>query len=341
MKRLSLGLLLAASTMLVPVSASAEPERLMLGTGNIPIHPLNVRVIIPWAEKVTAESNGALELVVRHGQMLVNGENYVDRITDDVVQIAWGMMALQPGRFPRVLVSSVPFIEGSAEATAIAFCKLYEDGSFDADLAEFKPLFFVPFPQSSIHMHEGSLTSLADLAGKVVMVGSPTAAEVVTGLGGTPLSTPLYDHYQALQLGTANANIIPFTAFPAFNLQEVTSSHLVAPMGGAVGMVFMSRARWDALSPEARAVLEANSGCDVTRSVGAIVDQWEAEGRAMVEGLDGHTVTDIAPEELATLQADLAETVYDSFRGRFDGAPELLDQWKAAMTAARAELGQD
>ena len=340
-KKLSLGLLLAASTMLAPVSVAAEPERLMLGTGNIPIHPLNLRVILPWAEKVSAEGDGALELVVRHGQMLVNNENYVDRVTDDVVQIAWGLLTFQPGRFPRALVSSVPFIEGSAEATAIAFCRLYEEGVFDSELADFKPLFFVPFPQSSIHLNGSPLDSTADLKGKVIMVGSPTAAEVVTGLGGTPLSTPLYDHYQALQLGTADGNIIPFTAFPAFNLHEVTTSHLVAPMGGAIGMVFMSRDRWDALTPEARAVLEANSGCDLTRSVGGIVDQWNTEGRETVAALEGHTVTDIAPEELAALQAELAETVFDSFRGRFDGAPELLDQWKAAMTEARTELGQN
>ena len=341
MKTLSLGLLLAASTALAPLAATAEPERLMFGTGNIPIHPLNLRVILPWAEKVTAEGEGAIELVVRHGQMLVNNENYVDRVTDDVVQIAWGLLALQPGRFPRALVSSVPFIEASAEATAIAFCTLYEEGAFDSELAEFKPLFFVPFPQSSVHLNGSSLETMADLAGKVVMVGSPTAAEVVTGLGGTPLSTPLYDHYQALQLGTADGNILPFTAFPAFNLHEVTTSHMVAPMGGAIGMVFMSRARWDALTPEAQAVLEANSGCELTRSVGAIVDQWNDEGRAMVEGLEGHTVVEISAEELASLQAELAETVYDSFRGRFDGAPELLDMWKAEIAEARATLGEN
>lgn len=341
MRKTALGLLLAASTTLVPLSAQAEPERLMLGTGNIPIHPLNLRIILPWADKVSAEGEGAVELVVRHGQMLVNNENYVDRVTDDVVQIAWGLLTLQPGRFPRSLVSSVPFIEGSAEATAIAFCKLYEEGAFDAELAEFKPLFFVPFPQSSIHLNGSKLESMADLQGKVVMVGSPTMAEVVTGVGGTPLSTPLYDHYQALQLGTADGNVLPFTAFPAFNLHEVTTSHLVAPMGGAIGMVFMSRDRWDALTPDARAVLEANSGCDLTRTVGAVVDVWNKEGRDMVAALDGHTVTDMSPEELADLQAQLAETVYDSFRGRFDGAPELLDRWKAEMATARGTLGEN
>lgn len=341
MRKLSLGLLLAASTMLAPVSALAKPERLMLGTGNIPIHPLNLRVILPWAEKVAAEGAGSLDLVVRHGQMLINNENYIERVTDDVVQIAWGLMTFQPGRFPRALVASVPFIEGSAEATAIAFCQLYEDGVFDAELSEFKPLFFVPFPQSSIHVNGSSLNSMADLNGKVIMVGSPTAAEVVTGMGGTPLSTPLYDHYQALQLGTADGNIIPFTAFPAFNLHEVTTSHLVAPMGGAIGMVFMSRARWDALSPEAKAVLEANSGCDLTRSVGAIVDQWDTEGRDMVAAMAGHTVTQISDTELAEIQAKLGEAVFDSFRGRFEGAPELLDKWKAAVSAAQTVVDQN
>lgn len=338
-KQFSLGLVLAASTALVPVSVAAEPERLMLGTGNVPIHPLNLRVILPWAEKVSAEGQGVLDLVVRHGQMLVNNENFVDRVTDDVVQIAWGMMAFQPGRFPNVLVSSVPFVEGSAEAAAIAFCTLYEEGAFDADFADVVPLFFVPFPQSSIHVNGGELNAMADLAGRKIMVGSPTAADVVTGLGGTPLSIPLYDHYQALQLGTADGNIIPFTALPAFNLNEVTTAHMAAPMGGATGMVFMSRARWDALAPEARAVLEANSGCEVTREMGRIVDVWDAEGRAMVEAA-GHSVTDITPEELASLEAGVAETVFDSFRARVEGGAELLDRWKAAMAAARAQLGE-
>lgn len=338
MRKLSLGLILAATTALAPISAAAE--NLMLGSGNIPIHPLNLRIILPWAEKVNAEGAGAVNLVVRHGQMLVNNENFVDRITDDVVQIAWGMMAFQPGRFPRALVSSVPFVEGSAEAAAIAFCRLYEEGAFEAEFADLVPLFFVPFPQSSIHVNGSPLNTMEDLAGKKIMVGSPTAADVVTAMGGTPLSIPLYDHYQALQLGTADGNIIPFTAFPAFNLHEVTSAHMAAPMGGATGMLFMSRARWDALTPEARAVLEANSGCEVTRQVGAIVDQWDGEGREMVAAQPGHTVVDIDPEELARLQANLAETVFDSYRARVDGGAELLARWQAAMAEARAELGE-
>ncbi|MHA7888813.1 TRAP transporter substrate-binding protein [Roseicyclus sp.] len=341
MRPLSLGLLLAATTALAPISASAEPERLMVGTGNVPIHPMNLRVIIPWAERVSEQGEGAIELVVRHGQMLVNNENYVDRVTDDVVQIAFGMLVFQPGRFPRSLVTSVPFVEGSAEAAAIAMCRLYEEGAFGDEFADVVPLFFVPFPQSALHVNGGELSSVTDIAGRKIMVGSPTAAAVVTGLGGTPLSTPVYDHYQALQLGTADGNMIPFTAFPAFNLHEVTTAHMALPMGGATGMLFMSRARWDALTPEARAVLEANSGCDVTREVGSIMDQWDNEGREMVAAQPGHTVIDISPEELAMLQGDIAQAVFDGFAERVEGGAELLARWQEAMAEARAELGEN
>ena len=338
MRQATLGLALLASTALAPMAASAE--NLMLATGNIPVHPLNLRVILPWAEQVNAQGQGAINLVVRHGQMLVNNENFVDRVVDDVVQISWGMLAFQPGRFPRTLVTSVPFIEGSAEAAGIAYCRLYEEGLFDAEFADFVPLFFVPFPQSSVHVNGGTLNAMADLAGRKMMGGSPTVAAVLTGVGATPLSIPLYDHYQALQLGTADGNVIPFTAMPAFNLNEVTTAHLDAPMGGAMGMLFMSRARWDALTPEARAVLEANSGCDVTRRMGAITDAWNDEGRQMVIAA-GHSVTTISDAELTALQGTVAERVFESYRGRYDGAATVLERWQAAMADARAELGEN
>jgi TRAP-type transport system periplasmic protein len=338
MRKAALGLLLASATALSCVSAKAE--NLMLGTGNIPIHPLNVRVIVPWAERVNAQANGALEIVVRHGQMLVNNDNFVDRVTDDVVQMAFGMMVFQPGRFPRSLISTVPFVEGSAEAGAIAFCSLYEAGAFSQELEGLVPLFFVGFPQSSVHVNGGELNTMADINGRKIMVGSPTAAAVVTEFGGTPLSIPIYDHYQSFQRGTADGNFMTFTAFPAFNLHEVTTSHLSVPLGGATGMLFMSKERWDALSPEARAVLEANSGCDVTREVGAEMDRWENEARNFVASQEGHTVTTIKPEELTQLQGAVAEKVFEGFRGRVEGGDELLNQWKAAMIEARKQTGE-
>jgi len=331
-------LCLAGATALTPLVASAE--KLVFGTGNVVIHPINERIMTPWAEKVNAEANGALDITVRHGQMLVNAGNFVDRVQDDVVQIAFGMLVFNPGRFPRSLVSTVPFIEGSAEASALAFCTMYEAGAFDEELKDFQPLFFVPFPQSSAHLSGGPLTSLSDLDGKKIMVGSPIASQVVSAFGGTPLSIILPEQYQALQRGTADGNFMTFTAFPAFRLDEVTSDHLGVPLGGATGMVFMDRARFDALPDDARAVLEANSGCDLTREVGATVDQWEKDSIGYVKSKGTHTINAIDPAEFAAMREDLGAKIFAAFGERAPDGVALLDQWLTAMEAARKETGE-
>lgn len=338
MRKKLAALCLAGATALSPMASLAET--LVFGTGNVVIHPINQRIMTPWAEGVNATANGDVKIVVRHGQMLVNSGNYVDRVQDDVVQIAFGMLVFDPGRFPRSLVSTVPFIEGSAEASALAFCRLYESGALDEELARFKPLFFVPFPQSSAHSNGGPLMTMSDLDGKKIMVGSPIASEIVSNYGGTPLSIILPEQYQALQRSTAEGNFMTFTAFPAFNLHEVTTDHLRVPLGGATGMVFMDRARFEALSDEAKAVLEANSGCDKTREVGAEVDAWEAESLTFVSEQEGHTVNQIDPAEFEAMRAELGEKLFATFADRAPDGEALLAQWRQAMEDARREVGE-
>jgi TRAP-type C4-dicarboxylate transport system substrate-binding protein len=336
-KRLLLVLALACTTALSPLAVTAE--QLAFGTANAEMHPLNKLIMIPWAEDVNARANGAVTLNLRHGPALVSGANAVDRVQDGVVQLAFAMTQFNPGRFPRSLITSMPFIEGSAETLAVAYCAMYQQGVLDAEMASFQPLFFVPFPQSSAHVKGTALTSLTALAGKKIMVGSPTAAGVVTAMGGTPLSIIVPEQYQALQRGTADGNFMTFTAFPAFNLTEVTSDHLEVPLGGAMGMVFMDKARFDALPEAARAALTATPICDKTREVGAIVDKWEASSRGMVAAA-GHTISTIDPAELAQVRADIGEKLLAEFVQRTPDGQAVLDAWLAAMETARAQVSQ-
>jgi TRAP-type transport system periplasmic protein len=328
---------LATMTAISPHSVFAE--QLVFGTGNVPIHPINKRIMEPWAEKVNASANGAVDIVVRHGPALVNAMNYVDRVTDDVVQIVWGMLVFNPGRFPRSLVSTTPFIKGSPEAAAIAFCELYEDNTFGDEFSEYQPLFFVPFPQSSIHLSEGPLTRMEDLEGKKITVGSPIASAVVSAFGGTPLSINLPDQYQALQRGTADGTFMTYTAFPGFKLNEVTSDHLDVPLGGATGMVFMMKARYDALPDDARAALDAHSGCDVSRDMGKNVGNWETESKGFVASQGGHTFNDLPDEDFVALKTKLYGKIAAGYAARVPGGDELLKKWEAAMEAARTVVG--
>jgi len=324
--------LLASAAMLVPVAASAET--LIFGTANVEQHPLVTRIFTPWVEKVNAEGGDAVQLDMRHGMTLVNDQTFIDRLTDDVVQLVWGMPVADPGRFPRSLVSTTPLVVGSAEAASVAFCRLLEQDQFGDEWTNYVPLLIVPFPQVGAHLNGAPLTSMADLAGKKIMTQSPAAAGVIQAYGGTPLSINITDQYSALQRGTADGTFMSFTAFPGFKLDEVTSDHLYVPLGGATGVVFMMRDRFEALSAEAQAVLIANSGCELARETGAKVDRWESDSRDYVASRPGHTFNVLAPDELAELTAKVGTAIAEGYAARVPGGVELIELWKAEVAAA-------
>ena len=334
-KRLLAGAL-AAATALTPLASFAET--LVFGTGNVPMHPINKLIMEPWAAAVNADGGDAVQVDPRHGPALVSPNNYVDRVMDDVVQMAWGMLAFDPGRFPRSLVATTPFIDGSAEAIAMGFCELYEAGTIGDELADYHPLFFVPFPQTKVHLNGSPATSFKDLAGKKIATGSPVAAAIVSANGGAPLSIILPEQYQALQRGNADGTFMSYTAFPGFKLNEVTTDHLDAPLGGAIGMVFMLQSKYDALSDEAKAVLDAHSGCDVTREMGKIVDQWEADSKGFVQAQGDHTFNTLPDAEFEAIKTNLFPVIVKGFAERVPGGEELVNEWKAAVTEAQEQI---
>ncbi len=335
MKKRILAGLLATTTVLAPAMALAET--LIFGSGNVEQHPIVKRIFTPWVEKVNAEGGDALQIDMRHGQMLVNPGTFLDRLDDDVVQIVWGMPVAAPGRFPRSLVSTIPLIEGSSAAAAVAFCRMLENGDLGDEWADFVPLLIVPFPQVSAHLNGTPLTSMADIAGKKITTQSPAAAGIIQAYGGTPLSVNIQDQYQALQRGTADGTFMSYTAFPGFRLNEVTSDHLEVPLGGATGLAFMTRARFDGLSAEAKAVLTANSGCELAREVGDKVDQWEADSKGFVMSKEGHTFNKISEEGMAELKERVGETLSKGYAARVPGGAELIELWREQVTKADAE----
>ncbi|MCA0871510.1 TRAP transporter substrate-binding protein [Seohaeicola saemankumensis] len=327
------GALLASALILLPFAGQAQ-DSLVFATTNPEQVPLNQGFLIPWAEKINATAAGAVEIDIRHGPMLANHSNFYDRVVDDVVQISWGLTVFNPGRFPRTLVSTLPFMVESSRQGSLALCRMYENGDFAAEFGDIVPLLFAEFPQASLHLNDAELSGFEDVAGKKIITSSPAAAAIVGANGGAPLSFTITEQYEALQRGAADGTILNFTAFPAFRLHEVTTTHLVAPLGGAMGMVFMARDKWEALSPEAQAAIMAHSGCEASQRFGAFVDEWEKGAMAMVAGQEGHTVAHASPEAVEALIEKLAPGIEAGFAKRVPGGAELIARFKEELEAA-------
>ena len=312
----------------------SQAETLIFATTNPEQHPINQGFLVPSADRINAAANGAVEIDIRHGPMLANHTNFYDRVVDDVTQIGWGMTVFNPGRFPSTLVAPVPFMVDSAEQGSVALCAMYEAGAFDQDFSHIVPLLLVEFPQVSLHVNGGDLTDMNDIAGRKIITSSPAAAAIVGEHGGAPLSFNITEQYEALQRGAADGTILNFTAFPGFRLNEVTTDHFVAPLGGAKGMVFMSKDRWNGLSDEAQAAIHAESGCEGTRAFGQFIDEWEARAKAMVTSHEGHTLTKATPEKIDALTARHWPGLLAGFSHAVPSGAELIEMFKAELDKA-------
>lgn len=257
-----------------------------------------------WAETVSADSEGTLEIEVvvggvlgRHGQML-------DRAAMGVVDMTWDFQGYYPGQFALSSVVELPFQFESAENGSRAFQGLYDAGGFGGEYDGVHVLSLFTFPNASL-MLRNALDDVSAMSGRRITAQNPTMQQAAERLGGVALNLTISDWYQALSRGTIDGAIVTFTAVPAFRLDEVVSEYIDVQLGGNPAMLIMDPARYESLPEPARAAIDAHSGVEFAQAMGAFLDDWNnnAKGFAARNGTNRVRVLD--PSELEDWNARL------------------------------------
>ncbi len=278
-------------------AARADETTLIFATDGPTGTHVAVRVFHPWADHINEIGKGVLHLDVRDGVSIVNPNNFYSRVLDDVVQISWGGFANVAGTFKLAEFAALPFQAQKSVDASAAFWRLYKSGLLDDEFKDVVPLMTTVYPQAALHLAKLP-KSIDSLEGLRLKVASKPAADFVTLLGGAPSSLPLTDLYTALQRGTVDGTVIAWTAFQPYKLAEVTSYHYTTALGASVGMVFMTRKRYAALSPAARKIIDDNSGEAASRTLGAAWDEVADEARTAAQADPKQQV--VAPTAAAT-----------------------------------------
>jgi TRAP-type C4-dicarboxylate transport system substrate-binding protein len=321
------------ATIGIPSTAWAQETTLLFATTNPPNLHLNVRVLHPWAQRINDQGAGTLKIDVRDGPAVANHSNYYDRTLNDVIQIVWGLHTGAAGKFPRMEVTGIPFVIESGEVSSVALYRLFKAGILDAEYDEAVPLMFVGFPTSQFHMR-APLKSPDDLRGLKILAGSKIMSEIVTALGAAPVSLIITENYQALQRGTADGTVLPWTAFQPFKLAEVTKYHIDVPIGGATGHVMMAKKKYAALPEAARKIIDANATEKETRFFGAFWDTVQEEGRGIARAA-GQTIMDLSPAQTAQWKQKLA-TIESEWIQRTPDGQRVLSSYRTYVAEAKA-----
>ncbi|HEY3920153.1 MAG TPA: hypothetical protein VGL83_20350 [Stellaceae bacterium] len=316
--------------------ARADEVSLLFGTSTPQGTHISLRIFHPWAERINAEGKGIVHIDIRDGLEIANPGNFYSRVLDDVIQIGWGSFNSVPGTFPLSGFSNMPFQTEKSEDSSVAFWRLYKGGLFDSEYKDIVPLFVQIYPQSQIHLAK-TPKAPGDVTGLRLMVVAKTAADAVTRLSGAPISLMLPDLYQGLQRDTVDGAVMSWTAFQPFKLAEVTTYHIETRLGTPAAMVFMTKKRYAALSPEARAIIDRNSGKAETRALGKAWDEVEGEARDAAKNDPKRTVF-YPPDTMTAKWEEETAPITDAWTQATPGGAKVLAAFH--RTLAQVKAGQ-
>ncbi len=110
---------LAATAMM----SSAQAQEVVLKVAHFlpPMSTMHSRFIVPWCDKIEAESKGRMKCQI-YPAMQLGGTppQLLSQVRDGVADIVWTISGYTPGRFPISEVFELPFMTTTHEASARA-----------------------------------------------------------------------------------------------------------------------------------------------------------------------------------------------------------------------------
>jgi TRAP-type C4-dicarboxylate transport system substrate-binding protein len=291
-----------------------------------------------WMQKVEKDSNGRIKFEA-YPAMQLGGTpvQLYDQVRDGVVDVVWTLPGNTAGRFPRVEVFELPFMMSNAEATSKAYWEYVQTMAPD-EFKETQVLALQVHGPGCIHTAEKAVRSVDDLRGLKVRAPTRQVNKMLAALGATPVGMPLPQIPDALSKGTIQGCVIPWEVVPSVKVHELTKySAEFDPAGGALYtttfVMAMNKAKYNALPPDLKKVIDANSGMATSGWLGKVQQAGDAPGRkAAVD--HGNTIFTVGANEAQEFRRRSrqieVEWVEDMNKRGYDGR-KLLDTARALI----------
>ncbi len=296
--------IMTAAAVAIGLSAPVMAEELKFASFVPPFHTVTASMIDKLGADLSAATGG--ELTVRNypGGELGKGpvEQYV-RALQGVADMSWGLQGYTSSQFMKSMTVELP---GAIPAGMAGHDMIWN--AFDAHLASEFPgtkalALWVSEPNVML-MKEKVIRTPADLIGLKIRVAGAVAADVVSGLGATPVQMPITQVYNALQTGLIDGVFTGASTLLDFKLDEVADSITIgAPLGVISFYAVMNKAKYDGLSDAQKAAVDAASGRGLSKNA---EDAWQARADDAIVAARAdanNTMVDLSDDEIAAFAA--------------------------------------
>ncbi len=243
---------------------------------------------LPWARRIEEASQGRLRINVLPAMGgLGKPPELLGKVEQGEIDIAWTVAGYTAGRFPKLAVFELPWIVSSrAAVTSMALQEFYETYARD-ELANVHVLAVFCHSSGIIMSREREITHPADLQGLKIRSPSAQIALMLSSFGAEPQLMPAPAVAQELDNGKLDGALFPYEVVPTFHLERrvKTISEFAGDRGlfTSVFLLIMSQKSYDALPPDLRKVVDANSGMALAAELGRLWDDIETVGRDAFE----------------------------------------------------------
>jgi TRAP-type C4-dicarboxylate transport system substrate-binding protein len=259
-----------------------------------------------------------------------------EAVRDGLADLSFIVHGYTPGRFALGEAPELPFMGDTAEATAVAYQRVFD--RMLARAGEHKGVVvlavFTHGP-GQVFNSKRPVRALEDFKGLRIRVGGGMTSELAQRLGAVPMLRPATEAPALLKSGAADGVFLPKESPASFGLLPLLRHATYVP-GGLYNTSFAwiaNPAKWAAIAPEDRARLAPLLGEELARRSGRMWDAADARGEAAVRAA-GIPVLVAGPALLAEIRkraAGLEKAWVDKVKSKgVDGA--------AVLAALRAEV---
>lgn len=279
-------MLARASVAVIAGLSTAHAETVLtLNSWLPPTHPQVTDFVLPFAEDIERVTEGRVTVNVLPAPMGPPPSTY-DLVKNGVVDIGYSVQGYTPGRFKTSAVAEMPFLTSDAVVSSVAYQRVHD--AMLAEAGEYEGVKVL-----AVHTHgpgqifsSSKITSVDDIAGQKIRVGSVVAHDLAGLLGAVQVEGPSSKSYELLSQKVADGIFFPWESVNFFRLGDLLASAFDAEGGvyNTAFMLVMNQAKWDSIAPEDQAAIETIIGEPLARKAGEMWNAADAAGRAALEG---------------------------------------------------------
>lgn len=323
-----------AATAVFALSASGawSETTLLFNSFLAPQHPINTRVLKPWAADVAAATQGRVKIQIAPTSLSAPPQQ-MDGVTKGVFDASYMFHGFLQEKVKLSQVAHLPFVNTTAKGGSIALWRTYEKHFAKADeYKDVEVLSLFVLPPGPIYTMKSPINSADDIKG-TRMYGLPgPVARVMEAAGAGVVSVAAARSHEVISGGTVDA-------FAGYSVQDATSfnvvqyaktvidvpGHLTAPSF----VLFVNKRKWNSISAADRAAVMKLSG-ESFAARSAVYDEIETKVRAdaAAKGVKFVNAEPKLVEDLRKLAAPLEQAWLETARQMGVDGKAALENYK-------------